>query len=139
MKASRSVSYSEKSPTCPLKGSLSARSDNPCPRQSSVATANPRARKSRTVSKYFSMNSARPWNRHTVPLRPGGGAHRAKRNETPSGVFKVPDTTSSGAGLAGIEMRVMTCRKAARPSHGGELLALYQHIDFAQCAVLNYC
>src|ERR1700730_415001 len=54
------------------------------------------------------MNSARPWNRHTVPLRPGGVAHRAKRNETPSGVFKVPVTTSSGAGLAGIETSVMT-------------------------------
>jgi hypothetical protein len=26
-----------------------------------------------------------------------------------------------------------------RPRRGGESSALYQHIDFAQCAVLNYC
>ena len=64
----------------PCGGSASARSDRPCPRQSSVATAKPRARRSRTVSKYFSMNSARPWNRQTVPLRPGGGCQRAKRS-----------------------------------------------------------
>src|ERR1700730_12727752 len=58
------------------------------------------------------MNSARLWKRHAVPLRPAGGAKRAKRNETPSGVFKVPVTTSSGTGLAGIETRVMTFREA---------------------------
>ena len=84
MKVSRSSSYSEKSPTWPLRGSASLRSEPPWPRQSSVATAKPRERNSRTVSKYFSMNSARPWNRQTVPLRPGGGCQRAKRRLTPS-------------------------------------------------------
>src|SRR5262245_15310886 len=53
------------------------------------------------------MNSARPGNRHTVPLRPGGGAQRAKRSDTPSGVFSIPLTTSSGTGLAGSETRSM--------------------------------
>src|SRR5262249_708489 len=50
------------------------------------------------------MNSARPPNKHTVPLRPGGGAQRANRSETPSEVFIAPVTTFSGTGLAGIEM-----------------------------------
>ena len=104
---STSRSYSEKSPTWPLRGSLSVRSEPPCPRQSMVATAKPRARNSRTVSKYFSMNSARPWNRHTVPLRPGGGCQRAKRILTPSRVLSMPVTTSSGTGLAGMETRSM--------------------------------
>src|SRR5262249_57808174 len=72
-----------------------------------VETAKPRARMSRTVSKYFSMNSERPGNRQTVPLRPGGGAQRAKRNDTPSGVLRVPVTTASGTGLAGMEKRGM--------------------------------
>src|SRR4051812_7398978 len=72
-----------------------------------MATAKPRARRSRTVSKYFSMNSARPVNRQTVPLRPGGGAQRAKRMSTPSRVLSMPLTTSSGTGLAGMETRVM--------------------------------
>ncbi len=106
MNASTSSSYSEKSPTWPLRRSDSSRSDIPWPRQSSVATAKPRARSSRAVSKYFSMNSARPWNRQTVPLRPGGGCQRAKRRLTPSRALIVPETTSSGTGLAGMETRI---------------------------------
>ena len=108
MMASRSVAYSEKFRTWPLLASLRPRSDRPCPRQSKVATAKPRARKSRTVSKYFSMYSARPCNSTTVPLRPGGGSKRAKRSETPSGVLTAPVTTWSGTGLAGMEMSFMT-------------------------------
>src|SRR5262249_58789736 len=72
-----------------------------------VGTANARARRSRTVSKYFSMNSERPWNKQTVPLRPGGGSQRAKRSDTPSGVLTVPETAASGTGLAGMETRFM--------------------------------
>jgi hypothetical protein len=53
------------------------------------------------------MNSARPWKMQTVPLRPGGGAKRAKRRLTPSLVFSIPATVSSGTGLAGMEMRVI--------------------------------
>src|SRR6266508_1784918 len=84
----------------------------PCPRQSRVATAKPRPRRSRTVSKYFSMNSARPWNRQTVPLRPGGGCQRANRKVTPSRVLSVPETAPSGNGLAGMETSVMGCGRA---------------------------
>src|SRR5260221_8082478 len=72
-----------------------------------LATANPRSRRSRTVSKYFSICSPRPVTTQTVPLRPAGGAHRANRNSAPSGVLMVPATTSSGTGLAGIETSVM--------------------------------
>ncbi len=43
-----------------------------------------------TTSKYFSMNSVRPWNTQTVPLRPAGGGKRAKRNSRPSEVLMVP-------------------------------------------------
>src|SRR3954468_24296720 len=107
MKVSRSCSYSEKSPTWPLRGSSYLRCDRPWPRQSKVATAKPRERSTRTVSKYFSMNSARPWMMQTVPLRPGGGCQRAKRRLTPSRVLSMPVTTSSGTGLAGIETRSM--------------------------------
>src|SRR6185295_15268657 len=39
----------------------------------------------------------------TVPRRPGGGAHRAVRSVTPSGVFSIASTAPSGTGLAGIE------------------------------------
>ena len=53
------------------------------------------------------MNSARPCSSTTVPLRPGGGAQRAKRNFTPSRVLMVPVTTLSGTGLAGMEMSFM--------------------------------
>src|SRR5215471_18594969 len=72
-----------------------------------MATAKPRSRKSRTVSKYFSICSLRPVKTHTVPLRPAGGAQRAKRSSAPSGVLMVPETTSSGTGLEGIETSVM--------------------------------
>src|SRR2546425_10175747 len=58
------------------------------------------------------MNSARPGKRQTVPLRPGGGSHRANRNDTPSGVFSVPVTAPSGTGLAGMETRVMGWNEA---------------------------
>ncbi len=51
---------------------------------------------------------ARPVKTQTVPLRLAGGAQRAKRNSAPSGVVMVPETTSSGTGLAGIETSVMT-------------------------------
>ena len=71
MKASRSRSYSAKSRTWPLRRIGSARSESPCPRQSRIATAKPRARRSRTVSKYFSMNSARPGNRADRALAAG--------------------------------------------------------------------
>ena len=86
----------------------------PCPRQSIIATAKPRSRKSRTVSKYFSMYSLRPVKTQTVPLRLAGGAHREKRNSAPSGVLIVPDTTSSGTGLAGIETSVMEANRLGR-------------------------
>src|SRR5215468_7894376 len=72
-----------------------------------MATAKPRSRKSRTVSKYFSICSLRPVKTQTVPLRPAGGAQRAKRSSAPSGVLMMPETTSSGTGLAGIETSVM--------------------------------
>ena len=117
MMAARSVAYSEKFRTWPLCGSESARSDMPCPRQSKVATAKPRARRSRTVSKYFSMYSARPCSTTTVPLRPAGGAQRAKRKVTPSGVLMLPVTTSSGAGLAGMETSFMEAEN--EPVRGG--------------------
>src|SRR3984885_4537995 len=68
-----------------------------------MATANPRARRSRAVSKYFSIHSVRPGNMHTVPRRPAGGSQRAKRSDTPSGVLSVPVTTLSGTGFAGME------------------------------------
>jgi len=44
--------------------------------------------KSRTVSKYFSICSARPVKTQTVPLRPAGGAQRAKRNFRAVGRFE---------------------------------------------------
>src|ERR1700758_1663943 len=70
------------------------------------------------------MNSARPWNTHTVPLRPGGGAQRANRSDTPSGVLSVPVTTSSGIGLAGIETSVMGCfGRAGRRRAASRLIA----------------
>src|SRR5215813_7197670 len=72
-----------------------------------MATAKPRSRRSRTVSKYFSICSLRPVKTQTVPLRPAGGAQRAKRSSAPSGVLMVPETTSSGTGLEGIETSVM--------------------------------
>ena len=72
-----------------------------------MATAKPRARASPTTSKYFSMNSARPGSTSSVPLRPWGGAQRAKRNATPSGVLRTPVTAPSGTGFAGVEMRVI--------------------------------
>src|SRR5260363_17993 len=93
--------------TYPLRGSRSRRDEWPWPRQSIIATAKPRSRRSRTVSKYFSIISPRPLNTQTVPLRPGGGAQRAKRSSAPSDVLIVPLTTSSGTGLAGIETSVM--------------------------------
>jgi len=77
------------------------------PRQSIIATAKPRSRRSRTVSKYFSICSLRPVKTQTVPLRPAGGAQRAKRSSAPSGVLMVPLTTFSGTGLDGIETSVI--------------------------------
>src|SRR5580693_6231124 len=68
-----------------------------------MATAKPRLRKSRTVSKYFSIHSVRPGKTQTVPRRPAGGAKRAKRICTPSAVLSMPLTAPSGTGLAGIE------------------------------------
>ena len=76
-------------------------------RQSIIATANPRSRRSRTVSKYFSICSPRPVKTHTVPRRLAGGAQRANRNSAPSGVLIVPLTAFSGTGLAGIETSIM--------------------------------
>src|SRR2546430_11924329 len=107
MNASTSVSKSEKLSTCPLRGSGNCRDECPCPRQSMTATVKPRLRRSRTVSKYFSMNSLRPVKTHTVPLPPAGASQRAKRNSTPSGVVILPVTTSSGTGLPGIETSFM--------------------------------
>src|SRR5260370_24262093 len=83
-----------------------------------MATAKPRARASETTSKYFSMNSARPGSTSSVPLRPWGGAQRAKRNATPSGVLRTPVTAPSGTGFAGVEMSVIRAaglRREARP------------------------
>jgi hypothetical protein len=85
----------------PCADRASGRDECPWPRQSIIATANPRSRKSRTVSKYFSICSLRPVKTQTVPLRPAGGAQRAKRNSAPSGVLMVPETTSSGTGIGG--------------------------------------
>src|SRR5580698_1842138 len=90
------------------------RSDRPWPRQSSAATAKPRDRKSRTVSKYFSIHSPRPCKMTTVPLRPAGGSQRAKRKLTPSGVFNSPVTKLSGTGLAGMETSFMETVRAWR-------------------------
>ena len=87
-----------------------------------VATAKPRSRRSRTVSKYFSIISLRPLKTQTVPLRPAGGAQRAKRSSAPSGVVMVPVTTSSGTGLAGMETSVMgpdRLGEICRDSRGG--------------------
>src|SRR4051794_24764545 len=53
------------------------------------------------------MNSARPAKTHSVPLRPGGGAKRAKRKSAPSAVFTVPTVAPSGTGFAGIEINCM--------------------------------
>src|SRR5262249_3574235 len=77
-----------------------------------------------------SMNSARQGNRQTVPLRPGGGAQRAKRSETPSRVLTVPVTTPSGTGLAGMETRFMGegGRKDEMAEYGWDL-------EQASCAV----
>src|SRR3984893_4110171 len=111
-KASTSTSKSEKSRTWPLRGSRKRRDEWPCPRQSIIATANPRSRRSRTVSKYFCICSPPPVKTQTVPLRPAGGAQRAKRNSAPSGVLMVPATTFSGTGLAGIETSVMAADRA---------------------------
>src|ERR1700719_2169222 len=91
------------------------RSDRPWPRQSSVATAKPRERRSRTVSKYFSIHSARHCKMTTVPLRPAGGSQRAKRKLTPSGVFNSPATKLSGTGLAGMETSFMEIVRGSRP------------------------
>ena len=55
---------------------------------------------------FFDLLAA-AWKTQTVPLRPAGGAQRAKRSSAPSGVRMVPVTTSSGTGLAGIETSVM--------------------------------
>ena len=76
-----------------------------------VATAKPRRRKSATTSKYFSMNSPRPWNTHTVP-RFGGrvGSQRAKRSLHPAGDLKMPVVAPLGAGFfasATSSMRVL--------------------------------
>src|SRR5450432_3147743 len=113
MKVSTSISKSEKLSTCPLRGSGSCREECPCPRQSIVATAKPRWRRSRTVSKYFSMNSPRPVKTQTVPLALSGQSQRAKRNSTPSGVLTLPVTASSGPGLSGMATSFM-----AEPDRG---------------------
>src|SRR5436190_19379427 len=65
-----------------------------------VATAKPRRLRSATTSKYFSMNSPRPWNRHTVPRRgPRVASQRAKRSRMPLGHFKSPVVAPLGAGF----------------------------------------
>src|SRR5262249_1434094 len=65
-----------------------------------VATAKPRRRKSATTSKYFSIDSLRPWNRQIVPrLGPRVGSQRAKRNRTPSRLLNVPVMAPLGAGF----------------------------------------
>ena len=56
----RSLTGSSKLLRWPLSGFCNSRPERPCPRQSMVATAKPRRRKSVIVSKYFSMNSVRP-------------------------------------------------------------------------------
>jgi hypothetical protein len=50
-------------------------------------------------------------------LRPTGGAQRAKRKLTPSGVLMLPVTTSSGTGLAGMETSFMVAEN--EPVRGG--------------------
>ena len=57
---------------------LEQREEPPWPRQSMVATAKPRRRRSVMVSKYFSMYSVRPWNRQTVPKPARGGGVPAR-------------------------------------------------------------
>src|SRR5215468_5367601 len=115
MNVSRSISYSPKSSTCPLRGSGNCREECPCPRQSMVATAKPRRRRSLIVSKYFSMNSPRPPKTQTVPL-PVAESQRAKRNSTPSGVPTLPSIAPSGTGLPGMEMSVMPPRRLSSNS-----------------------
>ena len=89
MKRMRSRSYSQKPRTWPLRGFASMRCEPPCPRQSMVATAKPRRRKSAMTSKYFSMNSVRPPNRQTVPA-----PRHARR--VPAGVAKLRPRRSRG-------------------------------------------
>ena len=65
-----------------------------------VATAKPRRRRSATTSKYFSMNSPRPWNRHTVPRRgPRVASQRAKRSLHATGAIEIPVVAPLGIGF----------------------------------------
>src|SRR3569833_561576 len=89
------------------------------------------------------MNSARPCNTTTVPLRPGGGAQRAKRKLTPSGVLIAPVTTWSGTGLAGMETSFMDGHEAAAASWawliaGGELVFLCLVFFFFCCVFVFF-
>jgi hypothetical protein len=64
----------------PCVPSRNCRDECPCPRQSIIATAKPRSRRSRTVSKYFSMLfGTRRLKTQTVPLRPFAGRLPARK------------------------------------------------------------
>src|SRR4029077_2472968 len=56
--------------------------------------------KSATTSKYFSMNSPRPWKTQTVPRRGGRvGSQRAKRSWIPREDLKTPVVAPLGTGF----------------------------------------
>ena len=85
MKVSRSTSYSGESCAHGPCADRAARGRTGPGRANRGSRPQSRAScRSRTSSKYFSMNSVRPWNRHTVPLRPAAAGQRAKRIDTPS-------------------------------------------------------
>src|SRR5215469_15525699 len=86
MKAEKSASYSLKSRTWALSGSAMRRSEPPCPRQSRMAPANPRAASSAVTSPYFSMNSVWPSKMAQKPpgAAPGTASHVPTRRRLPS-------------------------------------------------------
>jgi hypothetical protein len=99
----------------PLRGFFNCRAEPPCPRQSIVATAKPRASNCPITSKYFSMNSDRPCRIATVPRTALGGTQRAVRNRTPSTARTTATLAPGGIGFSGVETRCMeTLGKAKR-------------------------
>src|ERR1700722_9162356 len=113
-KALRSRSNKEKSSIWPLRGFFNCRAEPPCPRQSMVATAKPRASNSAITSKYFSMNSDRPCSRTTVPRTAVCGTQRAVRSCTPSTTRAIATMASGGAGLSWVETRCIKRSEIAR-------------------------
>ena len=80
-------------------------------------TVKPRWRSSPTVSKYFSMNSARPCIRHTVPCeRYPVGSQRATRKALPSAVTTRMRTVWLGIGFWGV---AKSSKRVVRPCGNG--------------------